>query len=370
MALSTSTDNGNQALDAETPPPLSKENRAGSLVVSHFRAALDWMITHPDWEGAIALAISNLGFKGQRQGISFRQAALSLPLEEKRAAIHHMLKSDSIERPRGADAKMLAKLWSETAFKTNANQARLSSKDWYAFRGRLALRVSNKYLEYKNAQNTLYESHAYLAEQTAHACCKERSQRADAAQEGRLALLQAIDKIQTDKAFETYARQWIKRRIQNFVMRERVPVKAPINLISKSLQAISNGGEASLKCLRNGVIWLDSGLPNEFEINGALQEDPENAPDRCATLSDDKELLANALDNLTLKQREVLAMRFGLEGMSGDASLAEVAAATGISRQQVFQREKRAMAVLKQNLHGLRSEWQQSVHFEKSTASD
>lgn len=352
-----------QTLDAETAAALSDETRAAALVVTQFRTALDWMLTHPDWEGAIALAISKLGYKGQRQGISFRQAALSLPLEQKCDAIRHILKGDFIERPSRSDAKMLTRLWAETSLKTNAGRVRLSSKEWNLLCGRLALRISTKYSEYKRAQNLLYVSYAYLADQTARISCKDHSRRGDAVQEGRIALLQAIDKIDTDKAFEAYARQWVKRRIHNFIMRERIPVKAPINLISESLREISSEYKTSersktlvMNCLRDGIVWLDSESVSEIETGEALRENPENTPNRQAEQRDDQLALANAIEELTQKQREVLTMRFGLEDESGTASLAEVAAVTGISRQQVFQREKRAMAKLKDNLHGLQKE--------------
>lgn len=58
------------------------------------------------------------------------------------------------------------------------------------------------------------------------------------------------------------------------------------------------------------------------------------------------EQLESALLQLTVKQREVLALRFGLLNRDVIDTLQGIARATGISRQQVARREKRALSKL------------------------
>ncbi|MBT7867683.1 MAG: hypothetical protein HN763_15150 [Opitutales bacterium] len=57
-----------------------------------------------------------------------------------------------------------------------------------------------------------------------------------------------------------------------------------------------------------------------------------------------------------MKQREVLALRFGLLNQEVIDTLQGIARATGISRQQVARREKRALSKLESQFSPFQSE--------------
>lgn len=323
------------------------EHALAAAAIVRLRSALDWMIAHPDWEGAIAHAIAQLGYKGQRQGINFRSAALSLPLEAKTETIRHALHS-GLQPPTLAQARRLASLWGDPTRRLDAARTHLSPKQWQEFGARLQLRLGARYQDYKRAQQTLFTAHAPLSAQAAAQLTRDPSLRQDLAQEGSCALLEAIDRIDPNKPFAPYARQWIRRRALNFLMRERAIVTAPINLLSHALRS---GHEAPSS---SPLAALANGLRSKRQSTDAdpIEQIPCRAPqpNEDATLADDYERLHAAIHELTPKQRHVLQLRYGLASSPQQRSLAQVAAATGISRQQVHQRETRALGALARSL--------------------
>ena len=337
---------------------MDAETQSAALLISRFRAAMDWMITHPDWEGSIALSISQLGLKGKRQGISFRAAALSLPLESKYEVIRDALRTN-LPPPTRVESKRLATLWGDASFKAPRSSNKLGARQWNNLKSKLLLRASSRYSEYKKAQNLLYSTYTSRVDQIARTFCSNPSKLDDALQEGRIALLQSIDKIAVDQNFLSYASHWIKRRIRNFLIKEKLPVKAPINLISESLKKM-NANEAPkdasvvrvLNFLLNGSVQLDA-IGSENPLLGEAFSDTSFA---CKSSQDDLAHIESAVNQLTEKQQAVVRLRYGLSASGKFASLAEIARVTGISRQQVSQRERRALRQLATILNPLRSE--------------
>lgn len=312
---------------------------------------MDWMIAHPKWEDHFACSLSDLGLRGQRQGINLRSALRSLPIEQKQELIRHALEC-GLPAPSHSEAKRIARNWGITQHEARADFSPPSRKQWNALQQLISIRITARYEQYKTAQSKLFSMHAELPIEGALSVCNNPCQREDACQEARLALLEAIDRIEPNECFEAYARQWIKRRVRNFLMKERIPVQAPINLISKSFRG-GNGAHPILeKAIREGTVQLDNTPSGHSEIAA----DPIYSPQARAMASDESGLITNALSLLTEKQREVVELRFGLGKASESQSLAQIAAQTGISRQQVFQREKRAMQILKTSLIQLQLE--------------
>ncbi|MDQ8197117.1 sigma-70 family RNA polymerase sigma factor [Pelagicoccus enzymogenes] len=328
--------------------------------VARFRGSLDWMLAHPKWEDALVCSLLMLGFKGKRQGIKQRSALRSLPLEQKQELVRHAL-AQGLPIPSFAEAKRLAQLWGVTSYRARSDFGRPSQCEWETLSQRLLIRISARYELYKSAQSELFAAYHGLAVAGAVESCSAPSQREDACQEARLALLEAIDHIDPSQNFEAYARRWIKRRVLNFVMTERLPVKAPINVISKSFRGVAGANPLLLKAIREGTLQLDQPDCPEISSDPNLTSEPANSPQRTAMQVEELACLRQALSQLTEKQREVISCRFGLGEHGESLSLSQVADRVGISRQQIFQREKRALQSLKTALVGLQRERQFQV---------
>lgn len=313
------------------------------------------MLTHPSWEDCLVCSLNELGFKGKRQGINQRNALRTLPIEQKQEIARHAL-GLGLPRPSHDEAKRFAKHWGVTQYRGRSDFSPPSEKQWRSLQQRALVGIATRYERYKKAQSSLFSDHHALPVESALSICKKPSHREDACQEARLALLEAIDRIDPCENFEAYARTWIKRRVTNFLMQERLPLKAPINLLSKSFRGESGSNPTLEKAIREGTVRLDDPLCDSAGFDPSLSTEKEEAPNESATAADDAALVAYALSHLTDKQRQVVELRFGLGDEKDGQSLAEVAQKTGISRQQVFQREKRALKVLKGNLAPLLAE--------------
>ncbi len=315
-----------------------------AVVVARLRSALDWMIAHPDWEGAIALSIAQLGYKGKRQGIGFRSAALALPTEAKVETMRHALKS-GLAAPSPAETQRLCNLWGVGRHEIDRARPRTSRQDWRMLRDRLLVRLGARHEEYKRSQTQLFLAYLPLADQVARQIGRQPSQRDDLRQEAALALLEAIDRIDPDKPFAPYARSWMRRRALNALMREASPVSAPINALSRSFRGDAAPSAVGLAAARQRPLPLDHPDANTALADGMT-------PDEATEQRDKFDRLRSAMAGLTDKQQRVLSLRFGLEDAIDPLSLSEVAATVGISRQQVHQRERRALDALARLLVG------------------
>lgn len=331
---------------------LSDEARqAACLVIVRFRSALDATLSMSEWQNDIRVAVESLRLPSQRQGISFVQAVLALPLESKRDVVNRLFESHSARLKRRS-ALALIHAWG--IIDKPSSGAELTLSQWRDLRRGLTLRLASHYRSYKNAQNLLYQSYDYIAAQAAKEICRNSSRMDDCEQEGALGLLQAIDRIEPDRPFASYAFQWTKRRIRNYLMKNSLPISAPINLISKASRSKNTDKKKSLdtrtlalalNCLQQPYLEFSDELMDPFSSPIELETEILS-PIAAAVRADWVEILEKALSQLSSKQREVLAFRFGVLNQEVVGTLQGIARATGISRQQVARREKRALTKL------------------------
>lgn len=347
------------------PPAAScfsqEETHAAILVVAHFRKGLDATLAIPEWQEGIKTCVAELELPSQRQGISFVQAILALPLESKRDLAKRLYETQSARLKRSS-AQTLIAAWGQTPRAPFG--ATLTLPELQDFKRRLSLRLASTYRAYKNAQALIYQNFEYIAKQAAKEVCLDANKRDDCEQEGAYGLLQAIDRIEPGKPFASYAFQWTRRRVRNFLMKNSLPVSAPINLISKASRSDSNSGSPSLdtrslalalQCLQKPSIEFLEG-DSMMAIDEALHERAALCPIEVASRRELVEQLEYALLQLTAKQREVIALRFGLLNREVIDTLQGIARATGISRQQVARREKRALSKLESLFSPLHNE--------------
>jgi RNA polymerase sigma factor (sigma-70 family) len=345
----------------EEPTPVGRadvrltaaEERAGRRVVAEYRGLLAWMLRVPEWETLFREGLGELRLPAGRRGVTADAALRALALEHK------------FELVRWAVARSRAPLCQATAlqlcgqmgldlFRPRDLDQRLSERQWQLLRERILFRLGQQHRRYKRAQRLLYCGFSGLVETAASQLAMRSRDRADCIQEGTLGLLQAIDRAgDSDQRFEAYALAWIRRRIRNFLLVQKLPVQAPVNRICETLAA----GDAAagdrdlallLECLRQPAVSLDAAP--DGELTGERIADPTSIdPAARAAQHDALRLVAEAVDGLSDKQREVLKLRYGLLGGAA-STLSEVARRIGISCQQVSMRERRALQNLERIL--------------------
>ncbi len=344
--------------EKERHPLRSDESLAASILISKHRDHLNWVLKLPNWKALVDRAMEDLEIPSSRQGVSRDTAILALAIESKHQLVKAILKRASNQLPTPLVIK-LASLWGTNIGNRFQLENRLNSNQWESLRGKLLLRISIEHRKYKSAQNLLYQSYNALAKRIANKICLESSKRDDCQQEALLGLIKAIDHIETEEAFTSYAMQWIERSVRNYLIKNKLPISAPLNAISKALKDNHNDHPetSNLSILFNAL--EQTRLPFElFEAEPKPSEasaiPTEETPDFLAARSDTAHMIRNALLRLSAKQREVIRLKFGIH--TDALSDQEIGEHTGITRQQVGRREKRALAKLFEILQPLSHE--------------
>jgi RNA polymerase sigma factor (sigma-70 family) len=199
-----------------------------------------------------------------------------------------------------------------------------------------------------------------------------RSLTGDMIQEGALGFMRALDKFDPNGGFAllTYAGYWIHQRASRGYERQvgiiYVPnrMRAPLARLSEE-PSRSLGQDAPAVAKRFGVqrddvealIPLARGMGSlDATIQGTELSLGANLPDHRTEEPEvevrnlDKgvfrERLLAALQSLTEREREILTLRFGLDG-NGERTLSQVAEVIGVSRERIRQVQDRAIDFLK-----------------------
>ena len=338
-----------------------EERQAACLVIARFRKALDTTLGISEWQEGIRVCVDELELPNQRQGISFVQAILSLPLESKRNLVKRLFATHPI-RPKPRSAEALLSSWGITS--QNRYNVVLTLSQWDDLKRAFSLKLNSGYRSFKNAQAFLYSSLESIAKQSDREICLDIDKREDCQQEAACGLLQAIDRIEPGRPFASYAFQWTRRRVKNFLMKNSLPISAPINLISEASRSNEESSNQILDTKNLALALRGLQKPAiEFTVENwataTCKTQTENetlCPIEVASRHELVEQLETALLQLTVKQREVLALRFGLLNQEVIDTLQGIARATGISRQQVARREKRALSKLESLFSPFQSE--------------
>lgn len=345
-----------QAAPGDAPAPrqdLDPALHEARGIVVQYRRRLDWTLHVPQFEELLEPCLEELDLPRRRQGIGLRAAADALPIQHKHAVVRWTVTRLRHLLP-GADGVRLARTWDIDNPRAVDTDAHLSPAQWDDLRAGLLATLGREQRRYKRAQAALFEAFRPLVHSIVQRIVFDPHLRDDAEQEGCLALLAAIDRIGEDSgAFGAYAQAWIRRAVRNFLMRERVPVSAPVNIVSEALRGAhrtaptrgrGNSAAAAAERLLQPSVPLDEpGTDDAPSLRDTLADAEAPLPSSEAARSDVASLIASCIDKLTGKQREVLALRFGLPGAHGAATLEEIARRIGISHQQVSMRERRAL---------------------------
>ena len=197
----------------------------------------------------------------------------------------------------------------------------------------------------------------------------------DLIQEGNIGLMNAIPKFELSQGtrFSTYATQWIRQSISRSVSEHSSTVRIPshkqkmLKMIKTYIHQYKAENEKDptieeiaemLNIDKNDILDLMPYINQMFSLDSALEDENDSplssmvadltapSPETEVLKKDDAKIIMSVLNTLTPKEKEVIILRFGLDGNTVH-TLEEVGEHFHVTKERIRQIEETALRKLR-----------------------